>query len=566
MKTWWKEAIGYQIVPKTFFDSNADGIGDLPGITAKLDYLKELGVDLIWIGPFFKSPMDDNGYDVSDYFDVNPMFGTLDDAKTLVKEAHKRKIHVILDLVLNHTSDEHPWFIEARNHPDSEEHDYYIWRQPRFDAEGHRLPPTNWSSFFSDSAWAFDEQTGQYYMKIFSRKMPDLNWANPKLREKMEAIARWWLDLGIDGFRVDAVAHLARDTRFEDSEMPLDAQGNAPDWSKFSNLPALFDYLAEFKETVLDRYDCMSVGEVGGGAPPETALKYAGYQEGPFNMVFTFDHCWCNGLSGREDITDEDRYVDVIALKKTFDRWYQGLHGKAWPAVYWMNHDQPRVVSQYGDPLTYHDESAKMLCATLYLMYGTPFVFNGEEIGMTNVDYTDIHDFHDIWVANYYEAAKDRLPLDQIVAYQRRTSRVNARTPMQWSAEAHAGFSETEPAEKVIGNYKKINVADQLADENSVLQFYRRTFKLRKSRAYKELFVYGEFELLENSHPDVFAYRRFNAAQEVIVVSNFRNVPVVYPVELHRKKLLLSNYPDYKYRQGQLHLRPYESLVIRKLK
>lgn len=557
-KTWWKEAVGYQILPKTFYDSNHDGIGDLRGIIAKLDYFKALGVTLLWIGPFYPSPMDDNGYDVSDFLDVNPMFGTLADVRELIAQAHRRGLRIILDLILNHTSDEHPWFIEARAHPDSPEHAFYIWKEPRYDAAGRPQPPTNWASFFADSAWAYDEQAGQYYMKIFSRKMPDLNWANPILRQRMEAVARQWLDMGIDGFRVDAVAHLARDPEFQDSELPVNAQGLAADWSKFSNLPALFDYLREFKQTVLAGRDCLTIGEVGGGASPQMALNYADKETGAFNMVFTFDHCWCNGLEGKEIITEADRHVDVRQLKQVFARWYDGLGERAWPAIYWMNHDLPRVVSQYGDPIRYHRESASMLEAALLLMKGTPFLYNGEEIGMTNVDYSSLEDFHDVWVANYVKEARSRLSEEQILEYERRTSRVNARTPMQWSAETYAGFSTVEPAEKVIGNYREINVAAQQADPYSVLNLTRRLIQLRLSEVGKQLFVYGGFEFVEPEHPDLFMYRRFTATEEVWVVCNFRGETIPFSLPEERGECVFDNYSDPGFAGA---LRPYEARV-----
>lgn len=564
-KSWWKEAIGYQIYPKTFFDYNQDGIGDIRGIIEKLDYLQDLGVDCLWICPFFQSPMDDNGYDISDYFALNPQFGTIKDVVELIQQAHQRNLHIILDLVLNHTSDEHPWFVEARQSREAKTHDYYIWQEAKFDNQGHRCPPTNWSSFFSDSAWAYNEATDEYYMKIFSKKMPDLNWANPQLRSKMEEVARWWLDLGIDGFRMDAIAHLARDTSYQDSDVALDAQGNAPDWSKFSNLPALFDYLKQFKEEVLDHYPCLTVGEVGGKASPQMALKYAGYKEGAMNMVFTFDHCWCNNLNGKETQQQAQRIVDVVELKQVFQSWYQGLNGKAWPAVYWMNHDQPRVVSQYGDTGSYWKQSAKMLCTTLYLMYGTPFVYNGEEIGMTNVDYTDIEDFHDIWVKNYYESARHRLPYEEIVAYQRRTSRVNARTPMQWSDQRYAGFSQVEPQEKVVGNYRTINVEAQKADPDSILNYYRKIFQLRKSEQYKEIFVYGKFVLLDQDHPDVFAYQRTLENNKIFVISNFTDKQVSYPVSLGKVQEVISNTPTHQLKADVVLLGPYESIVLKKV-
>ncbi|MGL5541546.1 MAG: alpha-glucosidase, partial [Erysipelotrichaceae bacterium] len=400
---WWKEAVGYQIYPRSFKDSNGDGIGDLPGIISKLDYLKELGVTLLWISPFYQSPMDDNGYDVSDYYQVDPLFGTNQDALELIEQAHARGMKVILDLVMNQTSDEHPWFLESKSSLDNPKRDYYIWRDGKVSEDNNMLPPNNWASFFGGSCWEYDATTNQYYMKIFSKKMPDLNWANPELRQAMYHVADWWLAHGVDGFRMDAIAHLAKDQSYADSEFELNNEGVACDWGRFSNRDDLYEYIHEFHDQVLSRYDCVTVGEVGGGASPQDALRYSGYQEHGFNMVFNFDHCWKNGAFGSEDKTDDELVVDVLDLKQTFKKWYDASVGKAWIPQYWLNHDHPRVMSQYGNATHYHKESGKMLAMALYLMPGTPFVYNGEEIGMTNVDYEQISDFQDVWVRNYYE-------------------------------------------------------------------------------------------------------------------------------------------------------------------
>lgn len=558
-KTWWKSAVGYQIYPRSFYDTNGDGVGDLRGIITKLDYIQALGVNLIWIGPFYKSPMDDNGYDVSDFYDVDPLFGTLDDAKELIRIAHDKGIKVILDLVLNHTSDEHPWFVESRSSLDNPKREYYIWREGKKDADGHRIPPTNWGSFFEGSAWNYDPQTNQYFMKIFSNKMPDLNWASPVLREEMYKMAAWWLDLGIDGFRVDAIAHLARDLSFTDSHMPLNDHGVAPDWSKFSNREELFDYIHEFNEKVLSQYDCMTVGEVGGGASPKAGLRYAGYNARAFNMVFNFDACWQTNVHDAKYLEDDQIIVNVIGLKKTLNRWILGMKDKGWLPQYWLNHDHPRVMSQYGDPRHHHRESGSMLGTVLLTLPGTPFIYNGEEIGMTNVDYTSIDDFKDVWVKNGYKQAIKKDSPEIVLRHIRRTSRDNARTPMQWSAEKNAGFSTGEPAHKVVRNYTTINVAAQEKDPDSILNSYRRLIDLRRHSEFSDLLVYGDFKLSQAEHEHVFAYTRSLDGKKLLVIANFRGYPVAFKPYRKLKRIVFSNVSR---SLGSITcLEPYEALI-----
>ena len=555
-KKWWMQAVGYQIYPRTFYDANQDGVGDLRGIITKLDYLNELGIDLIWIGPFYRSPMDDNGYDVSDFYDVDPMFGSLDDAKELIEKAHAKGIRIILDLVLNHTSDEHPWFMEARSSVDNPKRDYYIWQKGK-EVEGKLLPPTNWGSFFEGSAWNYDAKTDEFYMKIFSNKMPDLNWANPELREEMFKVARWWLDQGVDGFRVDAIAHLARDLSFTDSELPLNDHGVAPDWAKFSNREELFDYIHEFNEKVLSHYDCMSVGEVGGGAKIEAGVRYAGYDAQAFNMVFNFDHCWSKG--GMDILNDDDKMiVDVVQLKENMAYWINGMKDKGWLPHYWLNHDHPRVISQYGDPEHNHRLSGMMLGTILLTLPGTPFIYNGEEIGMTNVDYESIDDFKDVWVKNNAPALLKKYPLELVLRHLRRTSRDNARTPMQWTDEVYAGFSTVEPIQKINRNRSWLNVEAQEKDEQSILNHYRRLIHLRKNLEYLETLVFGDFALLDPKNPDVYAYTRTSSQKKITVIANFR--PTTIKFEHQAKAVCLSNYLDTKLNITEL--RPYEAIVF----
>lgn len=558
---WWMTAVGYQIYPRSFFDSNHDGIGDLNGIIAKLDYIKDLGVSMIWIGPFYKSPMDDNGYDVSDFYEVDPVFGSINDAKNLIREAHDRNIRVVMDLVLNHTSDEHPWFIESRSSMDNPKRNYYIWKEGKIDSKGRRVPPTNWGSFFEGSCWNYDSNTQRYYMKIFSDKMPDLNWDCAEMRQDLYRMANWWLDQGIDGFRVDAIAHLARDLSFTDSDIPLNEHQVAPDWAKFSNRPELFGYLREFKESVLKGRDIVTVGEVGGGASVESAVKYAGYESSIFNMVFNFDTCWKNNIFGNDSLKDEDIVINVADLKKTFAFWINGMKDKGWMPHYWLNHDHPRVMSQYGDPIDHHRESGIMLGTILLTLPGTPFIYNGEEIGMTNVDYTSIDDFTDVWVKNYYKQARKRLSNAQILSHLRRTSRNNARTPMQWNDQAYAGFSTVEPHQKVVGNYPQINVKKQMNEPDSILNAYKTLIELRTKSLYKTVLVFGEFELIEEVADHLFAFYRRHEGMNLIVLCNFGKETLEYDVQDPIRKVVFHNYPD-AVAVNQIQMRPYEALIL----
>lgn len=557
-RKWWMSAVGYQIYPRTFYDSNNDGIGDLQGIIQKLDYIHDLGVNLIWIGPFYKSPMDDNGYDVSDFFDVDPVFGTLEDARELLSEAHKRDIKVVLDLVLNHTSDEHEWFMESRTSVDNPKRDYYIWQKGKLDKDGKLVPPNNWGSFFEGSAWNYDETTNEFYMKIFSNKMPDLNWDNPKLREEMYRVARYWLDLGVDGFRVDAIAHLARDLSFEDSPLPLNIHGVAPDWSKFSNRPELFTYINEFHDNVLTHYDCMTVGEVGGGAKIEAGLGYAAYDARAFNMAFNFDHCW-ETSQVLDPITNQMKNVtNVKHLKEIFNYWIEGMGNKGWLPQYWLNHDHPRVINQYGDPVHYHTESGSMLGAVLLTLPGTPFIYNGEEIGMTNVDYTDVNDFNDVWVKNNVKKLLEHDSMENVLDRLRRTSRDNARTPMQWSDDEYAGFSKSNPIQKVISNYRTINVKNQLETENSILKSYQKLIHLRRFSEYSDVLIFGKFRLVDENHNDVFAYERWNENKKLCVIANFR--PFVTNFDLPEGDCIYSNYGRTQTLGSELN--PFEVIIV----
>lgn len=561
-RKWWKEGVGYQIYPKSFCDSNGDGIGDLKGIISKLDYLAYLGINIIWLCPVYQSPMDDNGYDVSDYYQIAQEFGTIEEFKELLEEAKKRDIKIVMDLVLNHTSDEHPWFVEARKSVDSPYRDYYIWQKGKVDEWGNETEPTNWASFFTPSCWEKDEVTNEYYMHIFSRKMPDLNWSNDKMRESLYEMVTWWLDLGIDGFRVDAVAHLDRDFTFSDSTIYSHGKYKE-DWSKFSNLPQVHTYLKELNEKVLSKYDIFTVGEVGGGADVAEALKYASYDSKELDMVFTFDHCWAN--NGYDSLNETwTNQTNLINLKQVFKKWQSGLYHKAWNPLYWLNHDHPRVMSQYGEPVHYHKESGKMLATSLLMMWGTPFIYNGEEIGMTNANYSDLDDYRDVSTREkIHRLLNEGHPKELVERYISVTSRDNARTPMQWDQSENAGFSTGEPWIKVNENYPSINVAMQIEDEDSILQHYRRLIELRRFSSYKETIVYGEYTLLSEHHPNVYAYLRTSNHQRLLVVSNFFEKPAIICLpKFTAKQIILSNYNDSSMQLSCLTLRPFESIIF----
>lgn len=558
-RKWWKEAFGYQIYPRSFNDTNGDGIGDLRGIIEKLDYLEDLGINLIWICPFYKSPMDDNGYDVSDYYDIDPMFGSLDDMKNLIKEAHARGIKILADLVLNHTSDEHPWFVEARKSKDNKYRNYYIWQSPRI-INGNEIEPTNWASFFGGSSWEKDELTGDYFMKIFSNKMPDLNWANTELRREMYDMTNWWLDLGIDGFRVDAVAHLDR-APFVDSKMKSDNRYK-PDWSKFSNLPKVHEYIKEMNKETFGKYDVMTVGEVGGDATPRDALKYAGFKSGEFNMVFNFDHNWCNNMEDAKELSEVK--TDLIELKKTFNKWQKGMYGKGWNPLYWYNHDHPRVVSIYGDDLEYRVESAKMLATALYLMWGTPFIYQGEEIGMTNYKFSKVSEIDDIGVKNSFQKEVVGQEKTETEFFNRIEiiSRDNSRTMMQWNDTDNAGFSKKQPWYLVNDNYKEINVENQRKDDDSILNYYKKINYLRRTSEFKEVIVYGTYKQLMKKNKQIYAYMRKCEDRKLLVVCNFfKEETKVSITRYEAKNVILSNYKDPSKKLKEITLRPFEAIV-----
>ncbi|MEG0034065.1 MAG: alpha-glucosidase [Bacilli bacterium] len=556
----YNKYVAYQIYPMSFCDSNNDGIGDINGIRSKLDYLVSLGIDMIWICPIFASPMDDNGYDVSNFYAINPMFGTFDDFKNLIKEAHEKNIKIILDLVLNHTSSEHEWFKKAISDVNCPEHGYYYFKKGKINADGKREPPNNWASFFSTSAREYVPAIDEYYLHIFSSKMPDLNYTNPLLMEEMKKVAAYWLDLGIDGYRIDAVAHLAKDTSFADSTLPVDANSRVLDFTKFSNREELFDYLNELSTGVFKPRNAFIIGEVGGCATSSEALKYSRYNIGPANMVFNFDTCWENGAYGSITKEDNEIVTNVWNLKHLFLKWYRGCYKDSDMPLYWNNHDHPRVLSQYGS-VKYRKESGKMLITTLLFMYGLPFILYGDELGMSNADYTDLNDFKDINDVNF-RAENTKYTTEEHLRFARRCSRSNGRLPFCWKNDINGGFSKVSPSIKSPGYFKEVNKEDEDKDPNSVLNYYRNIIKLRHQNEIIESIIDNEFELVDENNVDVFAYSHFGSKMNILVISNFRDFEVDFNLIHKIKRIIIKNYEEVKIDGKTLKLRPFESVIF----
>jgi alpha-glucosidase len=550
-KKWWKESVAYQVYPRSFMDSNGDGIGDLKGVTSKLDYLKELGIDVIWLSPMYKSPNDDNGYDISDYQDIMDEFGTMADFDELLEGVHSRGMKLILDLVINHTSDEHPWFIESRSSKNNPKRDWYIWSEGKDDKE-----PNNWESIFSGSAWKYDKATDEYFMHIFSERQPDLNWENPEVRNALYDMVNWWLDKGIDGFRVDAISHIRKEPGFPDMPNP-EKLDYVPCFPYMMNVEGIDEWLSELSEKTIKNYDVMTVGEAN-GVGLDDSDKWVGEENGYFNMIFQFEFLglWDKNAEGK---------VDITALKKNLTKWQKGLEGKGWNALFIENHDQPRRVSSWGNDKKYWKESAKMLGSMYFLMKGTPFIYQGQEIGMTNVQFPSIEDYNDVGMVNYYkvETAKGR-PHDEIMEIIWNQCRDNARTPMQWDSSNMGGFTTADQTWLgVNSNYREINVEAQLNDPDSILSFYKKMIELRKENP---LFVYGTYELLLANHPKLFVYTRKLGGKKAIVINNFSDEAtrchVPKSVSYSKSELVLQNYhvADKKLRK-EFTLKPYETRV-----
>ncbi|NCU17514.1 glycoside hydrolase family 13 protein [Pallidibacillus pasinlerensis] len=553
-KNWWKESVVYQIYPRSFFDSNGDGIGDIRGIIKKLDYLKYLGVNVIWLSPVYESPNDDNGYDISNYHKIMDEFGTMDDLVELINEIHARGMKLIMDLVVNHTSDEHEWFQQARKSKDNPYRDYYIWRPGKDGKE-----PNNWRSNFGGSAWEYDPDTDEYYLHLFSKKQPDLNWENPKLREEIYKMMRWWLDKGIDGFRMDVINFISKVPGLPDGKIkPGETYASG---SKFyRNGPRIHEYLQEMHEQVLSKYDVMTVGEMP-GVDVEEAKKYTNPERKELNMVFTFEHMSLDsGPYGKWDL----KPLMLTDLKENLTKWQKGLNGIGWNSLYWNNHDQPRIVSRFGDDGKYRVESAKMLATCLHMLQGTPYIYQGEEIGMTNIRFDSIEDYRDIETLNLYreKVIVGNEEPEQVMESIYAKSRDNARTPLQWSDNPQAGFTTGEPWIKVNPNYKEINAKQSVEDPNSIYHYYRKLIQLRKQYP---IIVYGDYQLLLPEHEQIFAYLRIYQDQKLLVITNFSedNIPFELPVdvEFSANDLLISNYEMNDNNFNKFILRPYEARV-----
>lgn len=554
-KTWWKESVVYQIYPRSFMDSNGDGIGDIKGITEKLDYLKELGIDVIWLSPVYQSPNDDNGYDISDYQAIMEEFGTMEDFDAMLARAHELGIRIMMDLVVNHTSDEHAWFVESRKSVDNPYRDFYIWRKGKEDGS----EPNNWGSCFSGSAWKYDPQTDMYFLHLFSPKQPDLNWDNPTVREHVFDMMNWWCEKGIDGFRMDVISLISKRPGLPDGEVGENGYGD----SGCANGPHVHEYLQEMNKKVLSKYDLITVGEAA-GVTLEEAKKYANADGSELNMVFQFEHTG----EGKEQKTRFGKWdghkMGLVEWKSILSKWQTGLEGKAWNSLYLSNHDQPRSVSRYGnDSEKYRAVSAKLLATCIHMMQGTPYVYQGEELGMSNAYFENLEDYRDIESINAYHELTEKCGVshDEMMGYLKRISRDNARTPMQWDNSKNAGFTTGTPWIKVNPNYVTVNAADQVRDPDSVFSYYKKLIRLRHENP---VIVYGDYELLEPDSEEVFIYTRTLDGEHLMVICNFTDHEVTVSEAVmdqipDQSEVLIANYAD---DEGKV-LRPYEAKVYR---
>ena len=550
-RIWWKEAVGYQIYPRSFKDSNNDGIGDIRGIISKLDYLKELGIDVIWICPMYKSPNDDNGYDISDYQDIMDDFGNMEDFDLMLDEVHKRGMKLIIDLVINHTSDEHPWFIESKLSKDSKKRDWYIWRDGKDGAE-----PNNWESIFKGSAWQYDENTEQYFLHLFSKRQPDLNWDNEEVRQEIYKMINWWLDKGIDGFRVDAISHIKKEPGLIDMDNPHNLN-YVSSFDKHMNVDGIHEYLEELNKNTFSKYDIMTVGEANGVDASESEM-WVGEENGKFNMIFQFEHLNLWGEVG------ENKF-NVKEYKKVLTKWQNALEGKGWNALFVENHDIPRVVSSWGNDNEYLEESAKAFALMYFMQKGTPFIYKGQEIGMTNVRFDSIEKYNDVKGINIYEEKiNEGVSVNEALKAVASISRDNARTPMQWDSTNYAGFSENTPWIDVNENYKSINVESQLANENSVLNFYKKLIKIRKENLS---LIYGRYDMILEEDEKIYAYTRTLDNDKYVVIVNLSDEEALYKyddLDLIYENLMLANY---KVREHgilkEVVLKPYEARLYK---
>jgi len=546
---WWQRSVVYQIYPRSFQDSDGDGIGDIPGITSRLEYIRELGADAIWLSPIYKSPNDDNGYDISDYQDIMTEFGTMADFDEMLEKAHSLGLRIVMDLVVNHSSDEHKWFVESRSSRDNPYRDYYIWREGK-----NGGAPNNWGSCFGGSAWQYDEKTDMYYLHLFSKKQPDLNWDNPVVRDEVFNMMDWWLQKGIDGFRMDVISLISKPDGFPDGEVGPSGYAS---FHLCANGPHEHEYLREMNRRVLSKYDLLTVGETA-AVTLEEAKSYANLDGSELSMVFQFEHMDADfhPVLGRY----AEQHKNLPKLKEILSRWQNGLEGIAWNSLYWDNHDQPRVVSRYGsEKPEYRELSAKMLATCLHMMQGTPYVFQGEELGMTNYPWKSIDEINDIESLGNYRTFHEKglMTEEEGVEMMRHRSRDNARTPMQWDDGPEAGFTTGKPWLPVNPNHTLINAAEQVKRPDSVFHYYQKLIALRKEL---DVMVYGHYELLEPEHPELFVYTRTLGDESLLVVCNFSEDEQTYliPAAYRGADILIANYPDAA-PAGKL--RPWEAVV-----
>ena len=547
-RNWWKEAVAYQVYPRSFNDSNGDGIGDIPGLIEKLDYLENLGIDVIWLSPMYPSPNDDNGYDISDYKGIMSEFGTMNDFDQLLSSIHQRGMKLILDLVVNHTSDEHPWFIESKSSKTNAKRDWYIWADPKPDGS----EPNNWESIFNGSTWEFDESTKQYYFHLFSKKQPDLNWENPDVRQAVFEMMNWWFEKGIDGFRVDAITHIKKN--FEAGDLPVpDGKKFAPAFDVDMNQPGIQEWLQEMKDKSLSRYNIMTVGEAN-GVTPNDAEEWVGEEKGKFNMIFQFEHLglWSTG----------DTKFDVKSYKQVLNHWQKQLENVGWNALFIENHDQPRRVSTWGDDKNYWYESATSHATAYFLQQGTPFIYQGQEIGMTNYPFESIESFNDVAVKTEYQIVKkEGGDVNQLLDKYKMENRDNARTPMQWNNSINAGFTTGKPWFHVNPNYTEINVKQQLNDKFSILSYYKALIQLKKSDL---IYIYGKFNMVDAENKQVFAYTRTFKNNTVLIVANLTNevseLNLPFELDISSVDIKLHNYHLNDINLD--HIKPYESFVV----
>ncbi|MCM8711574.1 alpha-glucosidase [Clostridium sp. SYSU_GA19001] len=553
-KKWWEKSIVYQIYPKSFYDSDNDGIGDLKGIISKLDYLKDLGIDVIWLSPVYKSPMADNGYDVSDYYDIEKQFGSMEDMNALIEEGKKRNIKIIMDLVINHTSDEHAWFIESKASKDSPKRDYYIWRDPKEDGS----QPNNWESIFGGSAWKYDEVSNQYYLHVFAEKQPDLNWENPKVRKDLYQMINYWLDKGIGGFRVDAITYIKKGNDFKDLK-PNGKEKLVHVNGACLNQEGIEEFLAELKENTFAKYDILTVAEAP-GVPKEKLSRYAG-KDGFFDLLFEFEHVDL-------DINADGKWYKprkwtILDFKSAIKKSQEVYNEIGFGALYLENHDQPRSLNKFIKEEDISLVSAKMLAVTYFFLKGIPFIYQGQEIGMTNVKYESIEDYDDIAsIGQYKDALSEGYSKEEALAALHRRSRDNARTPMQWDNSENAGFTKGKPWLKVNPNYKDINVEANLKNENSLLNFYKNLIRLRKFSKYTDVIVYGKYIKFLEEHGDVFGYIREYNGKQILILSNFTDKNIQLKLDYNVREVIISNYENIDLNNKNIELKAYEAVVL----